>query len=375
MTLIAPGSKILVTGANGFVAVWLVQALLEQDYCVRGTVRSQEKGTFLLDKFKSYGEKFEVVVVEDFTKDGAFDEAVKGVEAIQHTASPFHFNADDPKGMCIEQYSRFINTIRACLFTELIDPAVNGTVGILQSASKYAPNVKRIVILASCGSILRDADEPLTFDETDWNTQAPEEVKRLGRNASGVAKYRTAKTLAERAAWRFYDHKSQVNWDLTTIHPPFIFGPVAHEVSSPKDLNTSAKEWYNVVAAPNSSGRSNDFLAEVGSSWVDVRDVAASLVKAMNVKEAGGERIIVNAGHYIWQDWLNIANSLTPSPIPSHAPGTEKALPVGNTEAIKNPVYMIKYNTAKEKRILGLTYRTMEETTRDTLADYERRGW
>jgi hypothetical protein len=31
-------------------------------------------------------------------KDGAFDEAVKGVDAVAHTASPCTFDADDPKG-------------------------------------------------------------------------------------------------------------------------------------------------------------------------------------------------------------------------------------------------------------------------------------
>jgi hypothetical protein len=31
-------------------------------------------------------------------QEGAFDEAVKGVDAIEHTASPFHLKADDPDG-------------------------------------------------------------------------------------------------------------------------------------------------------------------------------------------------------------------------------------------------------------------------------------
>jgi hypothetical protein len=31
-------------------------------------------------------------------QEGAFDEAVKGVDAIEHTASPYHFDADDPEG-------------------------------------------------------------------------------------------------------------------------------------------------------------------------------------------------------------------------------------------------------------------------------------
>jgi hypothetical protein len=33
-------------------------------------------------------------------QDGAFDEAVKGVDAIEHTASPVRWNAVDPQGGC-----------------------------------------------------------------------------------------------------------------------------------------------------------------------------------------------------------------------------------------------------------------------------------
>ena len=68
MPVIAPGSRILVSGANGFIAVWLVRYLLEQGFAVRGTVRSKEKAAFLIEMFKSYGDKFELVVVEDITK-------------------------------------------------------------------------------------------------------------------------------------------------------------------------------------------------------------------------------------------------------------------------------------------------------------------
>jgi nucleoside-diphosphate-sugar epimerase len=70
MPVIAPGSKILVSGANAFIAVWLIRSLLEQGYSVRGTVRSMEKSAFLVDMFKSYDDKFELVVVEDITKVG-----------------------------------------------------------------------------------------------------------------------------------------------------------------------------------------------------------------------------------------------------------------------------------------------------------------
>lgn len=98
-----PGDTILVTGANGYIPIWVVRKLLEKGYNVRGTVRSPSKGEYLksyFDDLDGYVKKgrLEVVVVEDITKEGAFDEAVKGVDAVEHMASPFHENVDDPEG-------------------------------------------------------------------------------------------------------------------------------------------------------------------------------------------------------------------------------------------------------------------------------------
>lgn len=67
MPAVAPPAKALVTGANGFVAVWVVRALLEEGYSVVGTVRSASKGEYLKRKFSSFGDKFEVKVVENIT--------------------------------------------------------------------------------------------------------------------------------------------------------------------------------------------------------------------------------------------------------------------------------------------------------------------
>ena len=91
-----------------------VKDLLENGYKVRGTVRSEEKGDYLAKLFE--GQPFEYVIVEDIGTDGAFDEAVKGIDAVAHTASPFHMNAKDPN--------------------ELITPALQGTAGIQKSVQK-----------------------------------------------------------------------------------------------------------------------------------------------------------------------------------------------------------------------------------------------
>ena len=59
--------KVLVTGANGFIAVWVVQALLKKGFAVRGTVRSEDKAVHLRETFKECGSKLEVIIVEDIT--------------------------------------------------------------------------------------------------------------------------------------------------------------------------------------------------------------------------------------------------------------------------------------------------------------------
>jgi len=67
MPTIVPGQKVLVTGANGFLAVHIVNALLKKGYVVRGTVRSLEKGHYLEELFAKHGDKFELAVVKDIT--------------------------------------------------------------------------------------------------------------------------------------------------------------------------------------------------------------------------------------------------------------------------------------------------------------------
>lgn len=78
--ILPKGSKVLVTGVNGFIASHIANQLLEDGYHVRGTVRSEIRGKPLLDYFESrYGEgKFETVIIPDITQKKAFKDALAG---------------------------------------------------------------------------------------------------------------------------------------------------------------------------------------------------------------------------------------------------------------------------------------------------------
>ena len=68
------GSKVLVSGANGYIAtgMWVVRStLLERSFTVRGTIRTEDKAKFMIEYFKLLGygdDKFKVVIVDDNVK-------------------------------------------------------------------------------------------------------------------------------------------------------------------------------------------------------------------------------------------------------------------------------------------------------------------
>jgi nucleoside-diphosphate-sugar epimerase len=78
---IPKGSIVLVTVVNGYVGSHKADQLLEAGYQVRGTCGSVSKAQGLISDLweQKYREgNFELATVTDMSKEGAFDEAVKG---------------------------------------------------------------------------------------------------------------------------------------------------------------------------------------------------------------------------------------------------------------------------------------------------------
>ncbi len=133
---------------------------------------------------------------------------------------------------------------------EVIDPAVNGTLGVLRAAAARAASVQRVVYVSSCAAVLtRNAPAPRVYDETCWNDADVTAVQTLGRAAESLAKYSASKIFAERAAWAFYEeNKGALSWDLVVVNPPWVFGPVLHEVGrGPESLNDSNRLLFEAV--------------------------------------------------------------------------------------------------------------------------------
>ncbi|KAG7087836.1 hypothetical protein E1B28_013774 [Marasmius oreades] len=220
--------------------------------------------------------------------------------------------------------------------------------------------------------------KPVTFDETNWNDASVKQVREQGKKALGGTKYGASKTLAEKAVWDFVSANPSLLWDIVTINPPFVFGPTTNHVPSPENLGTSATDWYKTLMTQHAGGKSLEFLATKCYSWIDVRDVAEAHVRPLAKEEAGGNRIIISTEPFCWQEFLDIAlNTLTPSPYTKHP------LARGNPGAGSSAEPLSIYRLDRAKQLLGMSneegsdwkYKTKEETTRDTLAEFAAKDW
>lgn len=350
MPAIQPKSNVLVTGGSGFIAIWCVYQLLERGHKVRATVRSDDKGKYLQDVFKKYSDNFSFFIAEDLEKEGAFDEAVKDVDAVLHTASPFHFNIEgDPR-------------------RTLINPAVNGTRNVLTSINKHGSSVKRVVITSSFAAILDSTRKGhIVYTEKDWNISSAENAEKLGKDQEGPDAYRASKTMAERTAWQFVE-ENKPSWDLVTINPPLVFGPILHQVNAPDKLNTSVGFVWGLL---HGSKKEGDLLAPSGNC-VDVRDVAYAHVEALVRPDAGNNRFATSLGPFVYQDVVDIIHSDSSVPY-----DWKKQVPVGK-QGQGSTVKQNELDGSKATSVLDLKYIQLRDVVQDmvaSLADYEERGW
>jgi dihydroflavonol-4-reductase len=245
---------VLVTGASGYIAGFIIQQLRAEGWTVRGTVRDLKKADAVR---KTLGAPDLELFAVDLTSDAGWAEAMKGVDYLQHIASPIPDR--EPKD---EQ--------------ELIRPAREGALRALKAAK--AAGVKRVVMTSSMAAVAYGHPEPRpVFNESHWtNPDHPDTYA-----------YIRSKTHAERAA-REWMAANGAGMEFVTINPAAVLGPVLGN-----DFSTSLEVVKKLLdgALPG--------LPRLGFGVVDVRDVADLHVKAMTAPNMNGERFLAS-GRFMW---------------------------------------------------------------------------
>ncbi len=342
MTQIDRSKPVLVTGATGYVAGWLVKRLLDEGLTVHAAVRDPENKNKVnhLDKLAAASNGSINYFKADLLNDGSYAEAMTNCELVYHTASPFSTVVDNPQ-------------------RDLIDPAVKGTANVLNTASEI-PGVKRVVVTSSCAAIYTDAIDTQKapggkITEEIWNNTASVDYQP----------YSYSKTLAEKKAWEIAGYQS--DWDLVTINPSLVLGP-------PLNPHSNTSESLSVLKQLG-DGTMKMGAPRMGIGLVDVRDVAEAHFRAGFTPEASGRYITSahNTNFYEMSQQL-LENFGSDYPLPRKVlpkwmvmifgPLTNKLF---TWKWIRNNIDVpFRADNSKIKQDLNMNFRPMRETMEDS---------
>ncbi|WP_405970598.1 NAD-dependent epimerase/dehydratase family protein [Streptomyces sp. NBC_00988] len=326
---------VLVTGASGFIAGYVIEELLRHGYTVRGTVRDvarTEKTTHLTALAAQLGGRLEFVAARLDTDEGWAD-AVAGCTFVLHTASP------NPPAIPRDE-------------DEVIRPAVDGTLRVLRAASASG-TVRRLVLTSSSLTVNAGRNEPKDGWHTEDDWSLPE----------ACTPYAKSKLLAERAAWTFLDDLPEDRrLDLVAVIPGLVLGPLQRP-----EVSTST------VVVQRLLNRSMPAVPNIGWSIVDVRDIAVAHRLAMESPKAPGNRYLCGGTYTGMRDMAHVlAAEFAPQGF--HVPTLRLPYPAMWLAARFDPALRVALDFVGRERLssqkaideLGWTSRSSAEILRDT---------
>ncbi|CCE61144.1 hypothetical protein TPHA_0A00590 [Tetrapisispora phaffii CBS 4417] len=324
--------SVLVTGASGFIALHVINQLLEQNYKVIGTVRSEAKAEKLNRQFNN--PNLTIEIAPDIANLDAFDEVLKkhssAIDAVIHMASPLPSGNTDYE-------------------THYLIPALNGVKGIMNSIKKYAPHsVKRFVLTSSLAAIidLKKMDGSEIFNEKSWNPITWEEAQ-----TSTMMAYCGSKTFAEKAAWEFLkENKDIIDFQMVVINPGVVYGAQLFAEDVGEHLNGSCESANKLLHTPADVKETTKYEGE----FIHVYDVAKAHVLAIQREDLVGKRLLLTNHGYSHQSSLNSMNKQFPQlkgVIPPYVSGEDEVPSICDSSVTK--------------KLLGFPFKTYDEALYD----------
>lgn len=323
-TLANRTETVCVTGANGFIGSWLVRTLLEHGYTsIHASIFPGSDPSHLFTLPGASAANVKLVVQEaDLLDAHALSRAVEGCSGVFHVASPCTLEDPvDPQ-------------------TELLDPAVQGTLNVLAAAKKH--KVRRVVVTSSISAMVPNPGWPndTPFDESSWTD--------LHYCNSRQKWYPVSKTLAEKAAWEF---ARENGLDVVAIHPATCLGPLLQP-----GLNASCAVLQMLL---NGSKDTQEY------HWlgaVHVKDVAKAQLLIYETPTASGRYLCTN-GIYQFGDFAKRVSKLFPE------------FPVHSFDGETQPGLMACEDAAKRLIDLGLVFTPVEDAVKETVESLKAKGF
>ncbi|KAL7921238.1 NAD(P)-binding protein [Trichoderma austrokoningii] len=306
-------SLVLITGASGYIGTHLVGDILRAGHCVRAAVRSEEKGQAIKDLYPSFSNKIELAIVPDMSQASAYQNAVKDVNYVFHLAG-----AMVDKGADLEN--------------DFVNPAVNGTLSILESAKKEA-NIQNVAIVSSFVSLMPlDAVMQKEFHiQANTNESFPVDLKMAFPEGlpGQFLKYQTGK-IVEKPSFK-----------VVSVHPSQVLGPSLVQKTANDLSGVNFLMWMTL--------QSPCVLDHCATQPLDIRDVSRALAQIIVVDVPSGTELAITGPLYTWKQFASFVKSNYPALSVKFAPQEEPTMTMDMTLTDK---------------ILGMDWTPMEDTIR-----------
>ncbi|HSO41600.1 MAG TPA: hopanoid-associated sugar epimerase [Rhodospirillales bacterium] len=325
-------SRVLVTGASGFVGAAVVRQLLAPERNVRVMIREDS------DRSNLNGVDVEVVT-GDLTDHGSLRRAARGCHGVFHVAADYRLWVREPEAMFAAN--------------------VDGTRALMQAA--LAADVDRIVYTSSVATLgIRkgtpaDEETPVTFSDM-------------------IGHYKQSKFLAEAEVRRM---REEEDLPVVIVNPSTPIGP--------RDIKPTPTGRVIVEAA---AGRMPAYV-DTGLNVVHVEDVAAGHVLAYE-KGRVGERYVLGGEDMTLSAILGEIAILTERRAPKIKLPHGAVLPLAyaaeawsrlaggepfvTVDGVKMSRKQMFFSSAKAKAQLGYRPRPAREALKDAVAYFRERG-
>lgn len=147
------------------------------------------------------------------------------------------------------------------------------------------------------------------------------------------------------------------SFTLTVINNTWTFGPIQPQLCTLDEVNLTNHRIRDLILG--TARLPDKYPSPIVFTFVDVRDVARAHVRAMLVPCAAGQRFLIAAfEHYSNKRIADIIRKRYPW-LKSQLPQEEK-----NDDLPSN---VTRLDNKKSIEVLGMEYRALEETVRDTV--------
>jgi nucleoside-diphosphate-sugar epimerase len=319
---------VLVTGGTGFIGSYLIRLLIKNGYRVRALRRAGSP----MDLVQEVADRVEWVDA-DVTDIVTLQDAFTGVTHVCHCAAMVSFHPRDVQRM--------------------MNINVEGTANIVNFSLDYG--VQKLIHISSIAAFGRSKDRPNLDEKCQW-------VQSKSNSQYAISKYRS-----EQEVWRGHAEGLPV----AILNPAVVIGSGFWNIGTGRMF----KQLYDGLK----------FWSVGNTGFVDVRDVAQFMLLLLE-NDINGERFILNAQNTPFRDLFFMAADaigakrpfIKVTPLLAEVAWRVEWLkekitgaePVVTRESATASVSSYYYANAKSLTVPGFSYRPLDQTVRETGAQF-----